>query len=1542
MYKSKKKKLLSIFMAFALVLNLIDIPLIANASENEIVEVFNEGFSGNKNQIAAGEGWILEPSNMGGYDSQGNYGKESPSAKLDKSGRYIETPSFELETEGTLSFWIKGQNVSESYLSIKGLVNDQWTDLYVLKAEDGSLPNNVGQKVTYEIPRNVTKLRLEYTKVTSNVTIDDIVLTTVKIDEDEKGTIKISDARAAELGSSVKVKGIVTFKEASGNGYNYAIQDKSAGIAIRGTESLEIGDEVIVEGKTSEFKSLVQIQNESVVVKSKGNELPAPKEVTVADIINNNGGENYESQRVKFIGVNLGTINTSGNTVMTDTEGNSINIYKIPEGVTFTSDELVDVVGICSQHNNYQIMVVSTEDIVKSSLIIEDLEGPELKIVSPTATTTNAKPTIKVSYTDMTAVDLQTVKLYVDDIDVTAHSNVSETSVIYVPGEDLSVGTHTIKVEACDTLGFKSEVSGQFEVREKINTDELNVYFGQLHSHSTNSDGAGTVAEAYDYAKNVAGVDFLAVTDHSNSFDNCNDASMEDGSASDEWISSKALAESMTDEEFVAIYAFEMTWSNGIGHINTFNTPGFENRTKPEYKATEALQNYYNKLKEFSQSISQLNHPGDTFGDFNDFSHYDEEIDAIVNMIEVGNGEGPVRGSGYFPSYEYYTRALDKGWHVAPTNNQDNHKGRWGNANTTKSVILAESLTEESIYDAMRNLRVYATEDENLSIKYTLNNEIMGTVLNEKPEEVNIKIEISDEDAENIGTVSVIANGGKVVDSKKLDSNKGTVEFNLSPDYSYYFIRVDQEDKDIAVTAPVWIDEVEKAGIAQTTTSTTMPIKGEEFAITSNFFNNESSDLEVTNITYSIGGKVVHETSNSFKVDSLGTANYTFDYTHGKAGNFNIDVKATAVINGVEKIYTDVLKIDVKDPSVVSRVVVDGTHFNDYVSGYYANNLGNFTTIANKENIAVNIETEKITDEMLENTDLLVISAPAKKSSNANGISYQPQEFSEEFIEMVKRYTDNGGSLIICGIADYQDGTGVYATSTQLNKLLAGIGATSRINNDEVVDDDNKVNSQNFRLAFTNFNMENKFLAGVVDGQKYSFYNGCSVSLDEKAVEEGKATWLVKGHDTTYSIDSNKNTPGTSVAKGDVVALGMEKLNGGGNMFIGGTIFISDFEVQASLDNYNDLQYTNYNIALNILDSIKREINVSPIKEAHNGELGDFYCVEGYVTAGTQAGNAFFDTIYIQDSTGGINIFPVAGIDLKLGQKVRVTGLVSEYEGEKEIDLETIELIDESINLVDPTKLSTGDAAKKENEGLLISVTGKVVEIGENNKEYMILNDGSGDIRIFLNGYVGASDGSLNVGEFSSDIKVGDTVTAIGLGSTDPLGARLRVRDSIEVKKVEEVVSNEAVNKVIELIEAIPEEVTLECKAQVSEARKAYDVLTAEEKALVTNYEKLTKAEAEIKKLEDANIGEDNNDHNTGNGSGNNTVGGNTQNGSPNNGSGSITVNGQNGQNVNNGDNPSVSIPVTGGTDTTFVCLFGLLIISAGIIIVAKNRKKEA
>src|SRR5215510_163157 len=40
------------------------------------------------------------------------------------------------------------------------------------------------------------------------------------------------------------------------------------------------------------------------------------------------------------------------------------------------------------------------------------------------------------------------------------------------------------------------------------------VFFGNLHSHTSYSDGSGTPDEAYQHAREVAHLDFLAITDH--------------------------------------------------------------------------------------------------------------------------------------------------------------------------------------------------------------------------------------------------------------------------------------------------------------------------------------------------------------------------------------------------------------------------------------------------------------------------------------------------------------------------------------------------------------------------------------------------------------------------------------------------------------------------------------------------------------------------------------------------------------------------------------------------------------------------------------------------------------------------------------------------------------------------------------------------------------------------------------------------------------------------------------------------------------------
>ena len=60
----------------------------------------------------------------------------------------------------------------------------------------------------------------------------------------------------------------------------------------------------------------------------------------------------------------------------------------------------------------------------------------------------------------------------------------------------------------------------EFTYQAPVSLNDYNLYFGQLHSHTNISDGAGSVEEAFDHASQVDNLDFLAVTDHSNSFDN--------------------------------------------------------------------------------------------------------------------------------------------------------------------------------------------------------------------------------------------------------------------------------------------------------------------------------------------------------------------------------------------------------------------------------------------------------------------------------------------------------------------------------------------------------------------------------------------------------------------------------------------------------------------------------------------------------------------------------------------------------------------------------------------------------------------------------------------------------------------------------------------------------------------------------------------------------------------------------------------------------------------------------------------------------------
>ncbi|MGG1518123.1 CehA/McbA family metallohydrolase [Paenibacillus oryzisoli] len=320
-----------------------------------------------------------------------------------------------------------------------------------------------------------------------------------------------------------------------------------------------------------------------------------------------------------------------------------------------------------------------------------------------------------------------------------------------------------------------------------------NVYFGNLHSHTSFSDGAGVPDAAFDYARNTADLDFLAVTEHSNLYDN-----FFDWNQSLKWRDLKQSADRKTvNGSFVALAGSEVTWypSSRFGHINTLEMDHFINTYEIKYNTPS---NFYNHVKQYPASIVQWNHPWDA--DFDGFSPYDADADDVVELIEVPTWSNAIDYMGY------YTDALDMGWHIAPTGNQDNHVANWGTLDNRRTAVLTESLSKAQILDAIRQHRVYSTTDINMKVIYQINNSIMGSTLS-SPSTLNFSVRASDPDSgDTISRIEVYTEGGQLAGSANFSStNINWTNFSITNNTKkYYFLKIIQNDGQAAITAPIW------------------------------------------------------------------------------------------------------------------------------------------------------------------------------------------------------------------------------------------------------------------------------------------------------------------------------------------------------------------------------------------------------------------------------------------------------------------------------------------------------------------------------------------------------------------------------------------------------------------------------------------------------------------------------------------------------------------------------------------------------------------
>ena len=1071
------------------------------------------------------------------------------------------------------------------------------------------------------------------------------------------------------------------------------------------------------------------------------------------------------------------------------------------------------------------------------SLVLTVVDEPSIGAVTPlkgSQTGSDKRPVISAEI--INAGENPTLEMTVNGQKVNAVY--ADGRLTYTPAADMTDGRTNVTVTVTRADGKTASFNWFFTVGQA----QYQLYFGQLHSHTQYSDGAGSLDAALDYVKNLpesANVQFVAFTDHSNYFDTTGaanpegalyDMSLASASSQETWNSYRSSVAAFNEANagsLVALAGFEMTWSGGPGHINTFNTPGIVSRNnstlnnKTDYAGMRA---YYALLsqQEGADSLSQFNHPGNTFGTFGDFAFWDPVIDSRMYMVEAGNGEGQIGAGGYYPSYEYYTMALDKGWHLAPTNNQDNHKGRWGNANDARDVILTDDFSEQGIYDALRAMRMYATEDKNLEIGYTVNGMLLGSSLTEVPEKLDIHVTVNDPDAsDSISKVEVIVNSGKTAytwdDPAVLAT--GDLSVTLDPDYSYYYIRVTQGDGDLAVTAPVWVGETLKLGISDVTCGTSTPVTGEAMTVTTTLFNSESTDANIKSITYAVGSQVLASATDVGTVPASGTLALSYDVSFDTARVYKVTATVVLEQDGKEYVFTKDITLDVQNADDLVYIGIDASHYNEYVAGNYKDSMGNFGSLAGQYSVRT-VEL-KTSDELIAACSnpkfkALILTAPSRRLADAQT---DPRTYSAQELAAIAAFNAGGGTVILAGWSDNYENYDVIQSNSAIkhmaatqNEVLQALGSSLRISDDATYDDVRSAADgvDKWRLYFNTYGQSFLTDGVIVDAEHpydrlytevFSHYGGASVyavDADGKPTSTLPATVspVVYAHSTTYSVDVDKdglggaNVPKYAYAENDsrLLAMASEQLEGKGLIIVSGAAFMSNFEVQATIsDNGSEKNYSNYKICENLLRAIN-PVKVTDIATVQaQTEAGHKYTIEGVVTSnasGYDKATAFFDCIYVQDETGGINCFPVAG-EFKIGDVVRITGVTDSYQGENELQVSSIEKIGETTpvtpKVVTSTQINDGSVM-----GQLVTLKGFVVgyEMADGLVQTILVRDSEGKIaRVFIDGYITTSYDVAN-------LSIGCEISATGLASYDntfvladgtEMAPRIRVRDRSDV-----------------------------------------------------------------------------------------------------------------------------------------------------------------
>jgi len=337
------------------------------------------------------------------------------------------------------------------------------------------------------------------------------------------------------------------------------------------------------------------------------------------------------------------------------------------------------------------------------------------------------------------------------------------------------------------------------------------ILWADLHGHSAVSDGTGTPEDYFRYARDVAALDVVALTDH----DHWGLLFMDE--RPELWADELAVAERFHEPgRFVTVPGYEWTnWIFGHRHVLFFGG---------ERPLLSSMDDRYDRPEELWDALRGLeavtvpHHPAGGPVAIDWSVRPDPVLDPCTEITSAhGCSEAlDCPRTIYSPRPGHFGRdALELGYQIGFVGSGDGHDGHPGLTHLGPqyptgglTAILSEDLSRAAVLDALRSHRVYATSGPRILLRTALGTARMGTHVEagELGEEPTLFVQVQ-------GTAPIL--GVEVIRSGEVTAimaGDGTPDFGaaaaldaLSPG-EYLYVRVSQDDGGMAWSSPIFVD----------------------------------------------------------------------------------------------------------------------------------------------------------------------------------------------------------------------------------------------------------------------------------------------------------------------------------------------------------------------------------------------------------------------------------------------------------------------------------------------------------------------------------------------------------------------------------------------------------------------------------------------------------------------------------------------------------------------------------------------------------------